>query len=70
MTGMQFLRATPIIQAAHRFALLTALHQDLAPEDDALRATLAIPVIRKPFDIDALLCSVQSLDRALAGEWP
>jgi CheY-like chemotaxis protein len=70
MTGMQFLRATPQIHTTHRFALLTALHMDLSPEDDALRTALHIPVIRKPFSIDTLLRSVQTLDRALAGEHP
>lgn len=49
------------LAAQHAYALITASHQTLNLAFVQLLTGLAVPLVRKPFDIDALLDLVDSL---------
>lgn len=53
------------LAARHAFVMVTATHQTMSLAFASLLTNLAVPVVRKPFDIDALLAAVGQRARYL-----
>lgn len=68
LNGIQVIEAVaadPALAARHAYLLLTANHRPLPDAAAALLAQLGVTVVRKPFDIDALLADVARADTRL-----
>lgn len=67
--GMAVLRAMsdePGILARVRFVLLSARHEKLADEDEALIVRLGVARVRKPFELEEVLAAVRAAFASLA----
>lgn len=69
MDGLAVLRAlaaTPEITQRYVFVFLTARQEFLPPADEAILQRFAIPLVYKPFELDALLAAVRDAAARLA----
>jgi hypothetical protein len=51
----------PALAARHRYLLLTASRYTPTDAERAMLTTLGVPLIAKPFDVDALLAAVKHI---------
>lgn len=75
LDGLAVLRTVsqePLLASLHAYVLVTAFPDRLFSTSLAtiLLSQLAVPVVRKPFDIDTLLDTVTSAARRLGGSQP
>lgn len=57
----------PTLAARHRYILVTGETHDRPPEVDALLLQLHVPVVEKPFTLEALLGAVEVAAQGLVG---
>lgn len=58
--------ATPALADRHHFILLTAVSRGRVQETDKICARLGVPVLRKPFEVDDLLCAIATAANEIA----
>lgn len=70
MDGLDVLRALdaePEMARRHAYLLVSARNALSTPDLDALRERLSVDIVRKPFEIDALLGAIAAITERMSG---